>query len=54
MSKQVKTKKEQISEFKKKADQGNTSLYADLASFKGGLVIVLVIASIVLLYFFFR
>lgn len=47
------TKKEEISEFKKKADAFNIGIYSDLASFKTGLVLILIAASIILLFVFF-
>jgi hypothetical protein len=48
-----KSKKEQISSYKKKADEFNRSLYSDIASFRKGLLIVLIIASTVLISFLF-
>lgn len=48
-----KTKKQQISDFKKKADESNKKLYSDLASIKNGLLLVLIIASAVMIYYFF-
>lgn len=46
-------KKKQISDFKKRADGLNKDLYSDIKSFRIGFVIILLIASVVLLYLFF-
>lgn len=48
-----KTKKQQISDFKKKADESNKKLYSDLASFKNGLLLILIVASAVMIYYLF-
>ena len=48
-----KSKEEQMRIFKEKVDESNRSLYSDIASFRKGLLIVLIIASIALLAFLF-
>jgi len=53
MDAKSRAKKDQISKFKKRADEFNKSLYSDIGSFKKGLFIILIVASIVFLYFFF-
>ncbi len=49
----LKKQKEQISVFKKRADERNKALYSDLSSFKKGLFLILSIISVVLLVFLF-
>ncbi len=49
----LKKQKEQISDFKKRADERNKSLYSDLTSFKKGLFLILSVVSVVLLVFLF-
>lgn len=48
------TKKEKISELKEKADAFNKGIYNDLASFKVGLVLILIAASIILIFILFE
>lgn len=45
---------EEVKAFKDKADRFNKSLYSDIASFRNGLILILVAVSIVLLLCFFR
>lgn len=45
--------KKAIQDFKKKADDANKGLYSDLASFKKGLVLILIAVSLIMLYLFF-
>ena len=47
------TKKKQVHDFKKKADDFNQGLYSDLSSYKIGLIVVLGIVSIIMVYLFF-
>lgn len=46
------TKKEQISDFKKKTDVMNKELYSDIKSFRFGFVIIIAVVSIILLYLY--
>jgi hypothetical protein len=48
------TNKDKVKEFKDRADSFNKGLYSDLLSFKNGLILVLIIASIVILFTFLK
>ena len=48
------TNKDKVKEFKDQADTFNKGLYSDLLSFKNGLILVLIIASIVILFTFLK
>lgn len=54
ISSNQKTNKEEIRKFKVKADNFNKGLYSDIASFRNGLIFILVAISIVLLLVFFK
>lgn len=48
------TNKDKMKEFKDQADSFNKGLYSDLLSFKNGLILVLIIASIILIFTFIQ
>jgi hypothetical protein len=47
-------RKEDIREFKRRADVRNKILYQDIASFKYGLMLLLAIVSVLMLYYLVR
>jgi len=47
------TRKEEISDFKKRADEFNKGLYSDIASFKNGLIIILIVISLIMIFVYF-
>jgi|GEM_PF-2992774 len=49
-----KSNKEEIRKFKDKADNFNKDLYSDIASFRNGLILILVAISIVILLLIFK
>lgn len=47
------SRKKQVHDFKKKADDFNQGLYSDITSYKTGLIVVLSIVSIIMVYMLF-